>query len=151
MSGEVITVVELLSPTNKRPGEGRRKYEAKRLAVLGSRTHLVEIDLIRPMSRCLSMATATTRITVSLSAAATAGLRPICMASTSKIHPDLLPSTAPRRRGAACDCGLFAACLYDRAGYDLSVDYRRDPVPAFQGEDAAWVVTLLEPWRQGKA
>ena len=47
MSGEVITAVELLSPTNKRPGEGPAQYEAKRRAVLRLRTHLVEIDLIR--------------------------------------------------------------------------------------------------------
>ncbi|MGH2356361.1 MAG: DUF4058 family protein, partial [Chloroflexota bacterium] len=29
-SHEVVTVVELLSPSNKRPGEGRQQYEAKR-------------------------------------------------------------------------------------------------------------------------
>src|SRR5690606_10818361 len=46
-SGEVVTVLELLSPTNKRPGRGRQKYEEKRFATLGTRTHLVEIDLLR--------------------------------------------------------------------------------------------------------
>lgn len=29
-TSEVITVIEVLSPTNKGPGEGRRTYEAKR-------------------------------------------------------------------------------------------------------------------------
>ena len=43
----VMTVLEILSPTNKRPGRGRRIYEDKRLDVLATRTHLVEIDLIR--------------------------------------------------------------------------------------------------------
>lgn len=46
-SGEVITVIEILSPANKRPGEGRRFYETKRGLVLASATHLVEIDLLR--------------------------------------------------------------------------------------------------------
>jgi len=46
-SQEVITVIELLSPTNKTTGTGRTNYERKRLKVLGSLTHLVEIDLIR--------------------------------------------------------------------------------------------------------
>ncbi|MBI2876344.1 MAG: DUF4058 family protein, partial [Candidatus Tectomicrobia bacterium] len=45
--GDVVTAVEILSPTNKRPGEGRRLYEEKRLLLLGTRTHLVEIDLLR--------------------------------------------------------------------------------------------------------
>jgi hypothetical protein len=46
-SGEVVTVLELLSPTNKRPGEGRRLYEHKRLTTLSTRSHLVEVDLLR--------------------------------------------------------------------------------------------------------
>ena len=49
------------------------------------------------------------------------------------------------------DVGQLLHDLYDRAGYDLSVDYRRDPMPPFQGEDAGWVAALLQPWRQGKA
>ncbi len=45
-TSEVVTVMEVLSPTNKRPGEGRRTYEAKRQTVLASPTNLVEIDLL---------------------------------------------------------------------------------------------------------
>ena len=41
---DVITSIELLSPSNKQGGEGRRQYEEKRLKVLASQTHLVEID-----------------------------------------------------------------------------------------------------------
>jgi hypothetical protein len=32
---------------------------------------------------------------------------------------------------------------YDRAGYDLSVDYTREPVPPLTGEWAAWSDRLL--------
>jgi hypothetical protein len=46
-TGKVITVVEVLSPKNKRVGEGREKYLTKRQKVLNSMTHLVEIDLLR--------------------------------------------------------------------------------------------------------
>jgi hypothetical protein len=44
---ELVTTLEMLSPTNKRPGKGRRKYERKRQQVLESKTNLVEIDLLR--------------------------------------------------------------------------------------------------------
>src|SRR5262245_48221622 len=44
---EVVTVIEILSPTKKLPGEGRSQYERKRLKVLASLTNLVEIDLVR--------------------------------------------------------------------------------------------------------
>ena len=46
-TGRVVTVVEVLSPKNKRVGEGRDKYLTKRQKVLNSATHLLEIDLLR--------------------------------------------------------------------------------------------------------
>jgi hypothetical protein len=58
----VIAVLEVLSPTNKRPGRGRRIYEDKRLDVLATRTHLVEIDLGIP---CRSWVMAAPAITAS--------------------------------------------------------------------------------------
>src|SRR5262249_9036872 len=44
---ELITVVELLSPANKRGGPDREQYLAKREKLLESPAHLVEIDLLR--------------------------------------------------------------------------------------------------------
>ncbi len=46
-TGAVVTVIEILSPGNKLTGEGRLSYERKRLRILASATHLVEIDLLR--------------------------------------------------------------------------------------------------------
>lgn len=46
-TGEVVTAIEILSPVNKHPGEGRKSYINKRLKVLGSSTNLIEIDLLR--------------------------------------------------------------------------------------------------------
>jgi hypothetical protein len=46
-SRALVTVVELLSPSNKRSGPDRDQYLAKRGQVLASPAHLVEIDLLR--------------------------------------------------------------------------------------------------------
>jgi hypothetical protein len=47
-SMKVVTVIEFLSPANKRRGsDGRREYLQKREQVLSSDTHLVELDLLR--------------------------------------------------------------------------------------------------------
>jgi len=46
-SRELVTVIELLSPSNKRPGPDRDQYLAKRGQVLASPAHLIEIDLLR--------------------------------------------------------------------------------------------------------
>ena len=46
--GHVITVIEVLSPTNKLAGsEGRQSYQQKQREVLGSSAHLLELDLLR--------------------------------------------------------------------------------------------------------
>lgn len=44
---QLVTVIELLSPSNKRTGEDREQYLAKRRELLRSPAHLVEIDLLR--------------------------------------------------------------------------------------------------------
>lgn len=47
LQGELVAIVELLSPNNKRPGhEGRQSYIVKRDKILASSVHLIEIDLL---------------------------------------------------------------------------------------------------------
>src|SRR5881396_2152160 len=43
---QLVTAIEVLSPTNKR-GDGRQEYLAKRRRILLSTAHLLEIDLLR--------------------------------------------------------------------------------------------------------
>jgi hypothetical protein len=47
----LVTVIELLSPSNKTAGSDRDDYMVKRLQILSSPTHLVEIDLLRGGTR----------------------------------------------------------------------------------------------------
>lgn len=47
----VVTVIELLSPANKRSGTGRDVYLEKRSEVLASRTNLIELDFLRTGQR----------------------------------------------------------------------------------------------------
>ena len=47
-TGRTVTVMELLSPFNKAPGEdGLEAYLVKRAEFLASRCHLIELDLLR--------------------------------------------------------------------------------------------------------
>ena len=142
--GEIITCLEILSPANKVPGRGRSMYEHKRRWVLESRTHLVEIDLLRgglPMP----------------AAGDGHGMHYRILVSREERRPkaDLLPFTVrhlipdftlPLQR---CDEDVTVPLntlfhdLYDRAGYDLRVDYRSDPAPPLEGDDTAWANALL--------
>ena len=120
--------------------------------MLGSRTHLVEIDLIRAYEPMLVYGNGHhSALPHPCQSQQPPASGRFVWIQCPRINPNLLPSTAQGDEEPLVDVGQLLHDLYDRAGYDLSVDYRRDPVPAFQGEDAAWVDTLLEPWRQGKA
>lgn len=143
-TGEVVTVIEVLSPTNKRPGEGRRLYEEKRLQVLGTRTHLVEIDLLRggePMRMWGDGRDSHYRILVSR-----AERRPRADLYAFTLRNPLPPFPLPLRAGdeePTVELGVLLRALYDRAGYDLAVDYAVKPVPPLEGDDAAWANQLL--------
>jgi hypothetical protein len=143
-SGEVVTTLELLSPSNKRPGKGRSLYEEKRLAILGSRTHLVEVDLIRtfnPLPIRGNVQPSTYRILVSRSHdRPRAALYPFGMANPIPPIPIPLKPTEPE---PTLDLQSLLQQVYDRAGYDLEIDYAQDPIPPLQGEDAEWVNALL--------
>jgi len=143
-TGEVVTVIEVLSPTNKRPGEGRRLYEEKRLQVLGTHTHLVEIDLLRggdPMRMWGDGRGSHYRILVSR-----AERRPRADLYAFTLRDPLPPFLLPLRAGdeePTVELGALLHALYDRAGYDLAVDYAAEPVPPLEGNDAAWADRLL--------
>src|SRR5690606_17544471 len=48
---EVVTIIEILSPSNKLPGEDRTNYIRKRNEIRESKSSLIEIDLLRSGDR----------------------------------------------------------------------------------------------------
>ena len=53
MGHKVVTVIEIVSPSNKQPGPDRRSYETKQQEVLSSDANLIELDLLRTGRRLL--------------------------------------------------------------------------------------------------
>ncbi len=141
---EVITVIEVLSPSNKRSGKGRETYEEKRREVLGTRTHLVEIDLLRggePMPVSGGNIQGNYRILVSRSAR-----RPRADLYVFNLQ-DLIPTfPLPLRTEDAepiIDLHLLLDLIYDRAGYAFAIDYSSEPLPPAATTTAEWIDTLL--------
>jgi hypothetical protein len=143
-TGQIVTVLEILSPTNKRTGEGRREYEQKRLKLPGTLTHLVEIDLLRtgqPMTMWGYPEDADYRILISR-----AWQRPraeLLPFSVREPIPSFLLPLLPNDEEPVIELNLILHNLYDRAGYDLRIDYRVMPVPPLEEEDNAWADALL--------
>lgn len=140
----VVTVVGLLSPANKSSGAGRRQYEQKRLELLGTLTHLVEIDLLRsgqPMPMRGYDGRSDYRIVISREARRPqADLLPF---SVRQPIPSFRLPIQSDDDELVVDLNHLLHTLYDRAGYDLRIDYRSEPDPPLLGDDAIWADELL--------
>ncbi|MBD2614690.1 DUF4058 family protein [Nostoc punctiforme FACHB-252] len=141
---EVVTAIEVLSPKNKRPGEGRDAYETKRQRVLGSLTNFVEIDLLRAGEPMLVFGDGMQndyRILVSR-----AENRPQSDLYAFNL-PDIIPSfPLPLRTGdnePFVDLQSLLAGIYERGSYDLVIDYSQQPALELSQENAVWVDTVL--------
>jgi hypothetical protein len=143
-SGTLVTVLELLSPVNKLHGKGRQDYEQKRDQVFRSRTNLVEVDLLRagePMPVMRRRVRSDYRILVSRGAQRPhAQLYAFGLRQAIPVFPlPLLPGDAE----PPVDLGAILHALYDRARFDLRLDYTRPPVPPLSQEDAPWAGEIL--------
>ncbi len=143
-TGILVTVIELLSPINKLHTDGRQKYERKREQILGSRTHLVEIDLLRagaPMPLSGEPVACDYRILVSrASQRPQAHLYPF---SVRQPIPSFSLPLLPGDNEPEVELGQILHALYARARFDLRLDYGQPPVPALPVQDAAWANELM--------
>ncbi len=144
-TSEVVTVIEVLSPTNKRPGEGRRTYEAKRQVILASATNLVEIDLLRQWPSIVQLPEEFKthyRILVSASAQRPqASLYAFNLQEPIPAFPLPLRATEPE---PIVSLQHLIGDIYDQSGYDLVINYAEPPIPPLADEDARWLADCLE-------
>jgi hypothetical protein len=141
---QLITTIEILSPTNKRPVKGRKAYEKKREKVLRSQTNLVEIDFLRkgePMPMFGDHIASDYRILV-----CRGNRRPLADLYAFNLR-DVIPAfPLPLRPGdnePVIDLQILLNEIYDVSGYDLVVDYRQEPVPPLSAADTIWADKLL--------
>ena len=142
-TGEVVTVVEILSPANKRPGKGRNAYLDKRLNVLGSMSHLVEIDLLRnhqPMPLSKGHVQSNYRMLVSR-----CEQRPraelYAFNLNDKIPQFQLPLKAEDTEPTV-DLKALIDDIYSKAGYEVLIDYALSPVPPLTAQEIEWFEAL---------
>jgi hypothetical protein len=138
---QLVAVLELLSPSNKRPGPDREQYLAKRQRLLTSSVHLVELDLLRggprlpiedlpPCDYCVMVSRYEDRPNV--------GLWPLELQDKLPTIP--IPLLAQER--AALDLQSALHQVYDAAGYEDYI-YAHEPTPSLQGADVEWAQRLI--------
>ncbi len=144
-SNALVTVLEVLSPSNKiRGSAGRRSFLDKRREILASEVHWVEIDLLRagePTLAWLARADCDYRIVVARCQNCRNGkFWPV---SVRQALPVIGVPLLGKDADVPLDLGSVFRAAYDNAAYDLSLDYRRDPAPPLSHEDTAWAAKLL--------
>ena len=138
---EVVTIVEVLSPTNKAPGGERNRYERKREVIVGSGANLVEIDLLRrgqPMPLETPPPASDYRILV-----CEGWKRPSALLYPFNVQqaipPFLLP-LLPEDDPLQVDLGPIIDRMHHTARYGQVARYHEPPPePAFAAEVVKWV------------
>ena len=133
----LVTVLELLSPTNKTSGADRNEYLAKRSQILAGTTHLVEIDLGRGGERPRPPEIPACDYYVLVSRAEE---RPDLLLWPINLHNRLpevpVPLAAPDPN-IALDLQAILHRVYDAADYGKYI-YGEAPQPPLSPGDAAW-------------
>lgn len=141
---DLITLIELLSPTNKKHGEDRVQYEGKRRELLRSPAHFVEIDLLRggPRMNPDDLPSCDYCAIVSrVEERPRAGVWPWRLRDPLPVLP--VPLRSPDA-DARLDLKAVIDQLYDGGRYANYV-YKGPPEPPLAPDDAAWAAAFLPP------
>ena len=141
----IVTLIELLSPTNKRAGsEGREQYLDKREEILQSRTNLVELDLLRGGRRLPMQTELPPGDYYALVRCGWRRRRAAVYAWT--LQQKMPPIPVPLQKDEpepTLDLQAALDLSYDRAAYQDSLDYSQALKPTACAEHVDWMKGLL--------
>ncbi len=139
-SRKVVTVIEVLSPANKYSrSQGLKSFREKRKTIMRSSTHWVEIDLPRRgVSLALRKRIRPHEYLVHVS--------PVQIRNNGWVWPIRLSQRLPVVRiplrlgddNVGLDLQAVLDAAYDRAGYQRSIDYTKEPVPGLSPIWTEW-------------
>lgn len=151
---KLVTLIEIVSPSNKHPGTDRRAYETKQAEILNSEANLIELDLLRSGQRLLPYPEL---------AAAVDSLAPdyLVLLNRSRLRRDdwmdytlypirllePLPCIPVPLAGADPDVLLDLQVamnrVYREGPYRRAIDYTRPPNPPLSEANLAWAEERL--------
>lgn len=145
---KLVTVIEILSPVNKREGhEAHKEYLNKRRNILRTEVHLLELDLLRAGTRPpLERPVPAVPYYITLCRGdrrPIAEVWPIQLADPLPVLPVPLLEPDP---DVPLDLGQAVASVYERGAYWVEIDYNQPPPPPPLSE--AELVWLNERLRQ---
>lgn len=147
----VITAIELLSPTNKAENsEGQRLYRQKQTETLRTRTHLLEIDLLRNGEHTVSVSAEALReeprwdyITCLNRYLGSQWEYQVWARTLQQIQPRVAVPLESDEPDLVLDIQAVLDRYYDAGRYQEIIDYSQEPVPPLRLEDREWADALL--------
>jgi hypothetical protein len=148
----LVTCVEVLSPSNKRPNtEGWREYARKRQAMLLGRANFIELDLLRGGQK-MPMLEEWPESPYSL-LVSRADHAPSCRVWPGSFRRRLpvipVPLVSPDPP-LSLDLQPLIDGIYQLARYDRQLDYSRPLKPTLRKPDATWVRERIETHRRAR-
>jgi hypothetical protein len=140
----LVTIIEILSPVNKR-GEGARDYAKRRMELLKTRVHLLEIDLLRQGMRIqLAGEPPPASYYIYVSRWQRRPYTQIWTISLREPLPTVPVPLLPPDPDVPLDLQAAIQACFDLVGYERLLDYSSPPPsPDLEDEDAAWVAEIL--------
>ena len=142
---QLVTILEVLSPSNKTTGsEGRASFGRKRTEIMISGMHWVEIDLLRAGQRFVSediLGDADYYAHVSHVDERPQGyVWPIRLTEKLPVINIPLRGSDPSFK---LDLQLVLSAAYEASAFDETIDYSQPPIPPLSPKFEAWANELL--------
>ena len=148
--GRVVTVIEVLSPSNKAAGHpGREKYRRKQAELVDSRINLLEIDFLRRGEHTVAAPQGELRrrgrwdYLACLHRGARRYEYQVWPITLREPLPHVLIPLADGEPELVLDLQEAFNRFYDENAYARRIDYRQSAIPALEGEDAEWALARL--------
>jgi hypothetical protein len=141
-SRQLVTAIELLSPTNKRTGPDREQYLRKRRQYFQARVNLVEIDLLRGGPRLPLEDLPECDYYVLVGRSEEYPRVAVWPLRLRDVLPTIPIPLRPTDDDAKLDLQAVLQRAYDAAGYRHYV-YEGQPKPPLSEGDQAWALALV--------
>jgi hypothetical protein len=148
----LVTTIEVLSPTNKRPGtKGWRLYQRRRRSALLGGVNLVEIDLLRGGQRPRMLDPwPDSPYTLLVARAFQEQTCKVWPASFQRPLPEIPVPLAKPDADIPLRLQPMIEAIYKRSRYDGSINYSKPLKPPLRGVEATWVKAQLRQWQKSK-
>ena len=145
--GRLITLVDVVSPTNKLSSAGRTAYLAKRCEGKSANANLVELDLVlqgQPTLEYSRDGLPDWDYAVTVTRSTQSERYEIYTATLQKRLPRFRLPLAADDRDTVLDLHTAFTRCYDQGGFQMKIDYQKDPATPLPDSDRRWLQEWLK-------